>query len=106
VWCPEGFAPDVHGPRRAARREPFGTVANAAGGRGRKSLKWFCGVFGQRRLFNGLFSFPKNPAISGRKNGVLFSGEEALRQIRFFCPKSHTGTAEGVQSQPFALART
>jgi hypothetical protein len=32
--CPEGAAPDAHGHRRAARREPFGTVANAAGGRG------------------------------------------------------------------------
>jgi hypothetical protein len=51
----------------------------------RKSENGFCGVFGQRRLFNGLFPFPKkNPAISGRKNGVLLLAKKHAVSSVFF----------------------
>jgi hypothetical protein len=105
--CPKGFAPDVHGPRRAARREPFGTVANAAGGRERNAGNGFCGVFERRRrgFFDGVAFLKIKTRDFGQKKRRAFFGEEARRSIRFFCPKSLTGTAKGVLSQPFAAAR-
>ena len=63
---PEVFAPDDHGPRKAARREHFGTVANAAGGRGQNTKNGFCDVFKPGKtgfLVNYLFSQKTKPAI-------------------------------------------
>jgi hypothetical protein len=74
--CPEGFAPNVHGPRRAARRDPFGTVANAAGKRGRDPLKRPCGVFllPKLRRSSRAQPFPKNnPRFRTEKTAYFFS---------------------------------
>jgi hypothetical protein len=63
----------------------LGTVANAAAGRGRNSLKRPCGVFFFSKngsAFCALPSSKKQPAISGRKNGVPLAVKKyAVRSI-------------------------
>ena len=83
--CPEVFAPDVHGPRRAARREPFRTVATPQAGVGgtREMGSASFSSNGEDVFLNGRVSSPKEkPAISGRQNGVpLAVKKHAVRSV-------------------------
>jgi hypothetical protein len=51
---------------------------------------------GKKRFLAGyIIPQKQNPRFRAEKTARFFC-EEARRIIRFFCPKSHTGTAEGV----------
>jgi hypothetical protein len=57
-------------------------------------------------VFPGKSFFKNNPCDFGQKKRRASFGEGTRRFVRFFCPKSYTGTAGGVPSRLFAVART